>query len=108
MEPGPNYNNDPSDRKVMFTISIYKSTASESILKETYAGELIQENNFMIGNKNGKEYTYEVMSMIKDKIVKLRKFIIKTEKYACVIQSDLCDDEKKECNQILSSFAFTN
>jgi hypothetical protein len=108
VEPGPNYNNDPSDRKIQFTVSIYKSSTSDSILQETYAGEIIQENDFMVGNKNGREYIFEVRSMIEDKIVKLRKFIVKTGKYTYVIHSDLCDDEKQECDRILSGFVFAN
>lgn len=108
VEPGPNYTNDPADREVRFAVSIYVSSTSESVLKEMYAGEIIQENDFMVGNKNGREYIFEVRSMIEDKIVRLRKLIIKTGKYAYVIHSDLCDDEKKECDRILSSFVFTN
>ncbi len=108
VEPGPNYTNDPADREVRFTVSIYKSSTSDSILKETYAGEIIQENDFTVGNINGREYIFKVRSMIEDKIVKLRKFIVKTGKYTYVIHSELCDDEKQECNRVLSSFVFTN
>ncbi len=104
---GPNDNFVGRCEGEYFRVNIWKPTSEMKMITNDFATlKLDKENKITIGGKSASEFIYSGHSEILGDTHTWHLFVVRTNNYIYSMTSDSCMDNKKDCNQILSTFKF--